>query len=112
MGADLLHQLLADEKSAPMLIGDPAPADPAGTPSDQEKLFGHGVIFLIVGWNLFAINVARTPGEWWFWPVLAVWAGILAAHALWVYGARRRAAGDGRLSGRAARQAPTPRGRG
>jgi len=59
------------------------------------------VIFLIGGWNLFAVNLARTPGEWWFWPVLAVWAGILAAHALWISRARWRGAGDGRTSGKA-----------
>jgi hypothetical protein len=84
MGAEVLHQLLADEKSAHMLITHPMPAEPAGPLSSQEKLLGHGVIFLIVGWNLFAINLARTPGEWWFWPALAVWTGILVGHALWV----------------------------
>jgi fatty acid desaturase len=84
MGAEVLHQVLADEKSAHMLITHPVPADPAGPSSSRERLLGHFVIFLIEGWNLFAINLARTPGEWWFWPVLAVWAGVLVGHALWV----------------------------
>jgi hypothetical protein len=102
MGAEVLHQLLADGEFAGVPTALPTPVDPIGPTSGQEKLLGHGVIFLIVGWNLLAVNIARTPGKWWFWPVLAVWAGILAAQALWVSRGDRRAAAEGTVSPRQA----------
>jgi dolichyl-phosphate-mannose--protein O-mannosyl transferase len=51
--------------------------------SAREWLGFHGVVFLIGAWNLFAVNLARTPGVWWFWMPVAAWAGVLGVHTLW-----------------------------
>jgi hypothetical protein len=45
----------------------------------------HLMAYAIVNAGLLAINVATTPGEWWFfWPMLG-WGIGVAAHAAAVY---------------------------
>lgn len=45
----------------------------------------HALAYAIVNAGLFAINMATTPGEWWFyWPLLG-WGLGLIAHGSTVY---------------------------
>jgi len=50
----------------------------------REWFGGHIVVFLIGAWNLFAIDLARTPDTWWFWFPVGGWAAVLGLHALWL----------------------------
>jgi hypothetical protein len=94
MGAELLGQVLADEKSAHMLVTEVAPHAPSqgadqeagdqGRLTRQEWLYAHVMIFAIGAWNLFAVNLARTPGRWWFWPPVLAWAVALIVHGAWI----------------------------
>ena len=90
LGAELLRQVLADEKSAHMLVtgaepdGPPRGAGDEGRLTRQEWLYAHVMIFAIGAWNLFAVNLARTPGRWWFWLPAAVWAVALVLHGAWI----------------------------
>jgi len=56
----------------------------------QGWLAFHAVAFMIGAWNLFAIDLARTPGRWWFWMPVAAWAAALTTHACWLLWERRR----------------------
>jgi hypothetical protein len=89
-----LAQVLADEKSAHLLVTEPVDADtgtelvPGGDRvgghapfSPVEWFVAHVLVFLIGVWNLLAINLARTPETWWFWIPAAAWAVLLVAHA-------------------------------
>lgn len=56
----------------------------------DREWFGFHVMALGIGaWNLFAIDFARGPEEWWFWMPVAAWSAVLWLHAVWVFGVRR-----------------------
>ncbi len=94
MGAELLRQVLTDEKSAHMLVTEATPdvpsqgadqgAEDQGRLTRQEWLYAHVMIFAIGAWNLFAVNLARTPGRWWFWLPVTAWAVALVLHGAWI----------------------------
>lgn len=48
----------------------------------REGFYFHVGLFLIVSWNLVAINAARTPDYWWAWMPVAAWAVVLAIHGM------------------------------
>jgi hypothetical protein len=85
LGAEVLRELLANPRSARVLVTNTAQEGFAGQDrmSAREWLGFHGFAFLIGAWNLFAVNLARTPGRWWFWIPIAAWAAVLAIHTLW-----------------------------
>jgi len=96
MGAEILRQVLEDEKSAHMLVTDASPEAPHEEPgvrgrlTRREWLLAHIMIFLIGAWNLFIVNLARTPDRWWFWLPVAVWAGGLIVYAAWTVWTTKR----------------------
>jgi len=96
MGAEILRQVLEDEKSAHMLVTDASPEasheEPGvrGRLTRREWLLAHIMIFLIGAWNLFIVNLARTPDRWWFWLPVAVWAGGLIVYAAWTVWTTKR----------------------
>lgn len=96
MGSEILQQLLADEKSAHMLVTDVSPEasheEPGvrGRLTRREWFYANVVFFLIGTWNLFIVNLARTPDRWWFWLPVAVWAGGLILYAAWIGWSARR----------------------
>lgn len=94
MGSELMQGLLTDEKSAHMLVTESATDRAAGEASlDRKEWFGvHVVAYAIGVWNLFAVDLARTPGEWWFWIPAAVWAAALGIHAVWLIWSGKRLA--------------------
>lgn len=102
MGAEILCHILADMKATHMLVtqsepgrgSSPTEAGEAGCGrlTKGERFGAHVVLYFIGVWNLFAINAARTPGEWWFWIPAAAWLAGLAAHALWLLAGRLRPA--------------------
>jgi membrane protein YdbS with pleckstrin-like domain len=65
----------------------------------REWLGIHAVVFLILAWNFFAINLARTPGNWWFWIPIAALSVVLGGHAVWLTVRQRPALAGGTRSG-------------
>lgn len=95
-GAEILEQVLRDERSAHLSVTDEVASDePAAgekarlTPEDW--FMSHGVAFLVGGWNLVLIDYAHTRDRWWCWLPLAIWLSVLALHGGWVFLARQRA---------------------
>ena len=88
-------------------IGMPAHTQTLSGPfSRSEKLMFHMGVFLIGGWNLFIINLSRSPHHLWFWPWMAGWAALLLVHCgtvLWARFASAALPDDGR------RHPPRPR---
>ena len=86
LASEVLRQVIRDEKSAHMLL-TPEEAKELARPTrlaPNEWLAFHAVSFLIVAWNLFAVDLAHTPDRWWFWIPTVVLAGSLAIHAAWL----------------------------
>lgn len=51
--------------------------------------YHHLAVFLVVNCGLLLINLAASPGRWWFyWPLLG-WGLWLAMHAVATFGGRR-----------------------
>ena len=96
MGAEILRQVLEDEKSAHMLVADALPEASLEEPGVRGRLtrrewFYANVVFFLIGtWNLFIVNLARTPDRWWFWLPVAVWAGGLIVYAAWTVWTTKR----------------------
>lgn len=92
MGSEVIGELLADERTAHMLVtGSATEREPTETSLGRKEWFGaHVMTFFIGVWNLFAIDLAHTPGEWWFWIPAMVWAAFLALHATWLVWSGRR----------------------
>jgi hypothetical protein len=86
LASEVLQQVLLGEKSAHMILTS-AEAQELSAPTrltSNEWLGFHAVSFLIVVWNLFAIDLAHTPDRWWFWIPTVVLAGALMIHAAWL----------------------------
>ena len=101
MGSEVLGKTLADKKMAHVLM---TPADEHQVAertrlSRGEWLGIHAVAFLILSWNLFAVDAARTPGRWWFWMPVAALAAVLAVHAAWMMLIARRSPAAGASGG-------------
>ncbi len=100
MGAEILRQVLEDEKSAHLLVTEAAPEVPEDLsptePDDRGRLtrrewFYANVVFFLIGtWNLFIVNLARTPDRWWFWLPVALWAMGLVIYGAWAAWRARR----------------------
>ena len=101
--AQVLRQMVTQSRSAGLLVTRAAEEGgstgvlrgPGDRLSDREWLGLHIGVYAIGVWNLLVLDLARTPGRWWFSLPVAVWAGLVASHAAWVLvRARSRAVTD------------------
>ena len=54
--------------------------------TEIKSFYSHLFIFVVVNVALFLINLATSPGAWWFyWPLFG-WGIGIAAHAFSVFG--------------------------
>lgn len=90
LGSELLREVLADEKSSHLLLTEHASGEANNRLTAREWFWAHVMAFLIGAWNLFAVNLARTPDRWWFWIPVAAWASVLVLHAGRVVWAAKR----------------------
>lgn len=81
-----MRDLLTDEKSAHLLTKESAEdrERSGGALTRREWLGAHVMLFGIGVCNLFAVNLARTPGSWWFWMPAVAWAAALLLNTAWV----------------------------
>jgi hypothetical protein len=59
----------------------PVPKGGASSGLGRREWFGlHLACFLLVSWNLLAVNLSRSPSHLWFWPWVAGWGIALVIH--------------------------------
>jgi 2TM domain len=90
MGAEVLKQVLADPKSAPLLYTGVMLVEDRGRFTRSDWFSAHIVVFAIGAWNLFAIDWAHDPHGWWFWMPVAAWFAVLVLHGGWLSFAEHR----------------------
>lgn len=56
----------------------------------RRELYQHAAVYLVVNAMIVLLNVAATPGHWWFyWPLFG-WGVGLTSHAVTVFFALRQ----------------------
>jgi hypothetical protein len=75
--AELLEKMAAAQSAKDMgtrIGSSPGPLSP------RERFWLHLGFFVLGSWNLFIINLSRSPDHLWFWPWVAGWAALLVLH--------------------------------
>jgi hypothetical protein len=77
----LAAELIGMMAAAEAVRGLPVPRSSLPGPfRHRERFLLHLWVFLIGGWNLLMINLARTPDHLWCLPWVGGWAAVLVLH--------------------------------